>query len=620
MVTWFENEVTIFKNQLTDTIHKQYTDFVSISKQLIQLGEYNNQITTHLKIAQDNLKKSTENLKAITQGIIPLKQKQRALQYEILSTKIANETLSLLQSASNHVENAFIYQSNSSNQENNETINLTNNDNSNNSQISDNEHNFFLFLDAAIELSMANATLLKLSDQNQPALFIPISNGYQKIASKYTKSLCDAFIYSIYHEKSEELSIISNSAILSGNISALYDTFSSEFIFPLQNSIAIPHNNIPNSIELLSPLVSFLMKPTNPLQFVYQNTPDCFDFMRGSFWPNISLFLRNKIIFPIGQIGTVKSCFDFWRQFQTACEQLSRSLETIQLIRNSENTKIIEEKMHLDIYVQLFSNQLFKNANQFFSDISQDNTNNSQNQKTPEIISKFILNLCQTLFSSDSYIPEMVRSFCSSYRKIIFSFCNKANEVEFDQMSLYLASIRLIIPHISEVLPEYCKNIGKLVEEELHQCEEEVEKKIVKELSSQCSSRVKTFMTIISRQNSNTPSSFVKEIFKPYKEWSQSPISYNMFNSQLFSRVFEEMMILFYNEAKSALENERKRQETIQMWQGTNSSTDKSSNDNNISLKETLKVNLVEFVKPALQMSVRYEEMKSYQDSLILLE
>lgn len=576
ILNWLIEGENSLKSQLTSIIHDHYTEFVSISKQLIRLGEYNNSIITQLESSEENLIKSTENLKNSTQGIIPLKEKYRNLEKEILNTQIADETLTLLHSASHHLENKDIYS----------------------------------MLDCAIELSLAKTTLRKL---DQPALVNPISKGLKTISSQFTNSLSEVFIRSINDQHKEDLSIISNAIILSGNISLIYESFSNNFINPLIKTITLPSATEPNSNEILSSLVDFLLKDNNPIQFANDNTPSCFDFMYGSFWPKISSYLKDKIIFPLIPIGAIKSSYDFWRQFQDVCEKFCKSKNAVSFIRNSKETKIIEEKMLLEVYVQRITSQIYDKANDYFSNLSNLNANDMAN---------FFLELCASFFSKEKFINEMARNFCSSYRTLIYSLCSRSKSANFQQLPFYYSCLKLVKTKVTLILPEFCSKVGELAEIEIQKCMNEIEDKLIEELSNQCSEAVRTCIMVISGQKSKIPSSYVKEIFKKYRDWSKQMEQNNLDigSKDFFRRIFENTMEFFYKEAEKSIEAEKTRRATIQMWHDANQQSNEESKDETSSYRETLRMNFNEFLRPALQMSINFENMESYQKIIQLLQ
>lgn len=507
-LTSLENFENSLRNQLSNIINDDYTEFVLISRQLIQLSDNINQIIKTLKQAEETIESSAEILMKPIESVKPQLDQLKKVRRDSAVCKLALETIDSLKL----IEKMLIT---------NEIDSL---------------------LDAAIGLSIVNA---KIKSIDQPAMNVPLSSSYQKLREVYKSVLKDWFCKCITEKKElNDLMVVFSAACLSQDHELLYkvyeDRILSIFVLGLKEGKLVNKN----SIKWFPELTDYILSVSDFLK----NTPEIYDFMLNSIWPFFSKFLNSNIIFPIGTMDEIKTNFELFKKFISVVEQSVKSQENVMLIRNSEYYSNLYNKVHLDIYGQFASMQVLKEVNDIFSEknepLSESCFKLSITQKIYTIISN--------LFTTDIVISDVVKDFIIIVMKILYSYQNYCAK-QTSHSILIVIDMEILSRNVFSALPEKFRDLMILPSKCLLETSRQMfATKIVNEATDKLF-YINTLSTQFFKKKDSVvkkPTSHMIEAINVYNNW----VKLSGTDSEENVRIFVDALITkFSNESKEAI-------------------------------------------------------------------
>ena len=518
------------KNQLTNIIHQDYTEFVTISKQLLQLGELMNSLIKDLTNAENTIDKAAKTLQ---QNLQPLKAHSEKLHKVRKDAAINQLALDAIQNLQN-IE----------------------------FQLKSSDSSIYSFLDSSIGLAVVKA---KISGIDQPALSLPITKEFDRLSSVFSEKLCNSFIKAISTSNKEDLGVIFNASILSNFDKKLYEVFQNSFLKPTieKEFPKVLDKNKANSQNILPTLQSILEDENGFVQLVIKQSPPIFDFAANSIWPFLGQWLFRTIIFPIGSIKEMHEAYSMWMNFITTLEKLCKSKKAIKTIRKSQAMEhISSNKLKIGLYPQLVTIEITSQLSKIY---------NEPISIAPEpfFLSPLekVLNEIRKCFTEPYFIPEKAQDYVILTMKISMSYCQFMQQQKQNKAYIVLSMRKLSNFIRNEIPKEYQSALeiaAKFIDDEAQKIEDIVVNKVIEDTLQ----RMEYIQSILLPIDSKMPterSVLAPDVFKPYKNWIEN--KKNPLNSpQIAEKIVYKILEKFDELSHSVINTQRSRNQSIMKY------------------------------------------------------
>ncbi|EAY16589.1 hypothetical protein TVAG_434260 [Trichomonas vaginalis G3] len=505
----------VLKARLTTIIHDDYTEFVTVAKQLIQLGDSMTELIKSFSNAQNAVEHATKNLQQASQPVKAQTEKLHKIRIEEAVCKLALDIVISLENIK--------------------------------SKLTTDTHPA-IFLDSAIGLAITKA---KLAGINQPALSIRIEASYNKIFKDFTNKLSSAFIDSVKSRDISSLSIILHATILSDQFQLIYKSFSDMFVIQEVQKLNISKKT--KSISILNSLIDTIMDQNGYIHFIYENSLPIFDFILNSVWPSLSDWIIRNVEIPLSDAKAVHTSYILLIKLINEIEKLCRSKISVNKIHNSIYDIQLYDKLKLKIYPQLVSTELNPQVEQ----IIQANPNLIDGEFKVSTSSQ-LFDIIKLIFSEEYFILNEIGDFLILMMKICLvykEFCQ--NSVKFKSHLAF--DIRTFIRKLKSVTPIECDEPLKLVSNSLLETSEKLENDVLAVIVNETLPKLDFISTITIKPESEMPkthSSLAASVFTNYNKWidtEKSPLN----SPEFASKVFNAVMDRFKSKATTRIQDVR---------------------------------------------------------------
>ena len=254
------------KSQLTLIIHDDYTEFVSISKQLLQLGDTMGSLLKSLQSAEKQVEKASSTLEESTQPFKVHSEKLHSVRHEYAICTLALGAIEQLQMIESQLEQV--------------------------------DNNLYKLLDISIGFVVTKAKLIGL---DQPSEQKPIEAEYYRIYDSYKNVIKTKFLEFLKKRQKDNLLCIFNASIMSGLSDFLQLSFSEVIsqvlISPLDGQ---KNKRSGNAFTVLDSFIKYLQDTKNEFNYLISISPNIFDFTLNSLWPALSSWMDTYLSFSIG--------------------------------------------------------------------------------------------------------------------------------------------------------------------------------------------------------------------------------------------------------------------------------------------------------------------------------
>lgn len=565
------------KSKLTAIIHDDYTEFVSISNQLIQVGSTINNLINTLETTENSLDKSSLRLREQMQSIKPQTDKLYDIRHEKDACLVALDII-------NKMENVE-------------------------KQLVDCDDEIECFLDIAIGLSYVKVKM----DGLEPAEKRVLLCEYEKMWNEFCKKIQERIIEVIKKKENDNLLILLNAVVLTGIQDLVYNLFFSCFLKDLFDKINGVKQKV-NGRLIFQIILDYLKNANNELLYVINETPETFDFAYYSFWKTISALLDSNVSFPIGDLNEQFDCYKKVKEFFNILESLCKTKENILKIRNDQYSKNLIKKLRLDIYGQLISNQIYLKAEEIF----QKPVTKISNEFSLSI-SPIFLTFYKDIFNDDKFVIEQSKDFAIIAMRLIASLNKYAISSSKQIQTSFIYDLHLMKDYLMESTPIHLRKTLSIPIESLELTSQKIKDNIIQELTQACVNNIKYIsqMNGTSVQNSPLkPSSNVTKALLPYFYWAKSE-GVNIASNEILSHIINELFNNFYNLSNTLLTSIRNDLEKLIVFRkrkSPNADVDKSSiNLFNIEgIKSKLKVDVEYIANIARGKQIEVDSMNIY--------
>lgn len=519
-----EKNTENLKSQLSQIIHQDYADFVLISKQLLQLGEYMANLLTGLQTAEKEISKASNTLLSSSQPLREQSERLQSVRHEASLCEIALESIENLQNISKQLQN---------------------------------KDDIYSFFDVAVGFSVTKAKMIGI---DQPALTKPIGMEYDKLMKKFVIQLNQRFINAIRDRNTDDFLLLLNISIVAGLQTEFYKSFSDAFILTklteIEQKIRI-NKRTTNYDIVFSTLFDILTLDQSPIVFIAKTAPkETFDFCFNSFWTIVSPWLEKNLMFPVGNPTEQFKAFKQWNQFIDVVESLCSQPD---LIRNQQITIKIKGNIRLDIYAQLIGSDTLTKANAHFKEPIQ-----KINGDFCLSVSEQVFKLFQNLFNENIFIMEQCKYFGVIAMKLMASFqqyvlAQKQFQPEF------IKDCQAMSTKLLEVSPiNLCKAFELTIVKEFSIVTQKIEDLIIESISEKCIVTLDYIQDLssLNLRSSVSASPKVQTTLQPYMQWAKSEGSI-IASSIIMAKVVENVLKVFKEKSFAKLSDIQKTYESI---------------------------------------------------------
>lgn len=512
------------KDQLTTIIHDDYTEFVSISKQLIQLGDTISELLKSLRTSEKAVAAAASQLEESTLPIKSQADKLYNVRHEYAVLSLALEAIERLQMIE--------------------------------SQLNQTDLNIYKFLDISIGFAV---TMAKLTGLDQPSERKTIEAEYAILYKSFQNKLKMKFLELLENRRKEELLIIFNSAILSGLETFLEVTFSEK----IKKELLDPLNNkrsqiMGNSIDVLTLFIKYVEDESNDFNYLFSISPNIFDFTLNSLWHTLSQWMDSYLSFPLGNQEGQKKSFELLSQFLGICEHKCTSVESVLAIRNSPVTERIMAKLRLDLYTQIISNQILTETDKLFNEpLKADGS-----QYFLSFTEKFI-EVYSNVYKPELFIPEQSKDFAIISMKMIASLINFANKASFAHQPFFVADFQKLGPELLTLTPDFMRNAMKIATNSLETTSQQLQTQLIETISNNCNKHLSYIQELTGFDSKTiTTTKGAIQTINTYLDWEKS--SRNACSTiAFFTDVLKNILNCFYKLSAEQLETLKGRQKVL---------------------------------------------------------
>ena len=584
------------KSRLTGIIHDDYAEFVSISKQLIQLGESMNLLFKVIRNAEKSIQKASSNLENSQQPLKGYIEKLHKVRHEHAVCELALEIIEHMQAIKRNLE-----------------------------MIEDQEIDdvdLFSFLDLSIIFAVVKA---KMHGLDQPTEQNGIPDEYERLFEIYTSKMISFFLEFLSKRNKEKLNLIFNSALLSDAKNFLYNAFKQN----IENSlIAELQMKSKDPSEVLSAIINYIQNEKGDLHFLVDNGPISFDFIRYSFWELIIPWIDLNISFPIGDTKGQMECYKKISCLFELCEKFCKTEEAELQIRNSALATKITSKLRLDLYAQLISNKILSDAEAFFSNPIQLNEKNIIGNKNSNSKSLYLksstdfVEFYSSIYKDDVFIIEQSRFFAVLAMKLIASFSKFALESPFEFQSYFVSDLKEIGDFLMNKTPEHIRQAMSIAINSLKDSSEQIRSNLISTVSEKSIEHLKYI------GNMKAVGSKISKHIKPSEgaissinyifEWAKNN-DFTCYDQDFIFSVAAKLLDEFLNQSSQQISSLQKIYETILKFRQTKSPVKQSNMFNIKSVQAQLKIDLDYIQSTLSKHNIQVDKISSYQQIIELL-
>jgi hypothetical protein len=510
-----EHFTNSLKTNLTTIIHDDYADFVSISRQLVQLGEHMSTLTQALQHSGKAVAKASTDLEASMQPLQVHSEKLHSVRYEHAICSVALDAIEHLQ----RIEGA-----------------LTEN------------CDIFAFLDVAVGLSVSRA---KVSILERPSERRPLEQEIDGLHQRFCEVICERFMAVVNQRNEEHLSIVLNSVILCQLESEIYDTFSRVFLGPFLRSLDSRVN-----CDVFSEASRFITSHDSDFSFVYHRSPLTFDFMIRSFWPIVSAFMSEKLGFPMGDRVEQHKNYQQWINFLDVCESHCRSKAAVKRLRQSREYHLIRDKLGLNVYAQLVSKRIFDDLDRFFSD---------EPAKNPPFrlrVSGEVQSRYECMFRPDTFVPEQAKDFAIIGMKLIHSLNRFALSAEQRTLPLFVSDLRQLTAVLADLTPVFLRPAMNCAVHSLDDTARNLVNTVLRNVVREFTDALEYIDGAFAATRSGVASARLISAVKTFREWAAKDGAL-INDDDFFARFLAPILAEFLRRANDTLTNVRRTAEVM---------------------------------------------------------
>lgn len=554
------------KSRLTTIIHDDYQKFVSISKQLLQLGDYMAELIKSLTNSENAVDNAVKTLQQSIQPIKAQTEKLHKIRIEEAICKLALEIVISLENIRGKLNT---------------------------------ETTPDVFADVAIGFAIARAQLKGI---DQPALSIRIQADFDKIFNDFTTKLCNAFVKSIKEKDDISLQQILIATILSNQFNSIYKAFSDAFVLEELKNLKKKNKD---ACETLQQIKYIINNTDGPINYIHDKSLAIFDFALYSVWPNISDWIVKYVDFPVGTIKELHDAYIKTMEVIAEMEKLCRSKEAIIELRKSPGMVLIFKNMKIDFYTNLVSIKIIQ-------DIPQAENHN------PEIIdedfklstTKIVFDQVKRCFSSEYFVPERAGDFVITAMKIVLIYIELSKSFPKSK-SFFAYDMKILAGKLEQVIPDSYKQAISMACQSLIENSTKLENEILEVLTNETVNRLDFISTIFVKATAaapSKPSMLAAEVFSSYTRWvstEKSPLNSKIFATKIVQAVLEK----FKQKAMTSIQDVRSQSIAIATFNKSSSIDPKLSE---MRLKQQLLLDLECIATKALGFDVDVHKMETY--------
>lgn len=519
------------KSNLTTIIHDDYTEFVSISRHLLQLGDHMGGLIKLLRACERDIANAAKSREASTRLLRTQSESLKKVKHEHAVCSIALEAV-----------------------ENLEKIEQ---------RMAESAADPFSLMDVAVGFSVTRA---KLSVLDQPSDRKPIEGDFDRLHEQFCALIGDQFCTCVKDRNVDSLAILVDAVVVGGVQNVLYDSYGSVFLGALfeeiEETLKSNRGIRANCQIVFEKVFEYMNNEESDFEFVKSNSGDSFDFMANSFWPRVAAFMDRRLSFPIGSVPEQKSSYLQWNEFVSACESRCNSVEAVIAIRNSIEFRNITNKLGLNVYAQLVSREICDEAESVFN---QNIQVVSGGEFHLDIFPKLI-ECYSKLFGDELFIIDQAKDFAVVAMKLIASLSSFAESSAMNLLPFFVVDLGTAARKFNEATPEFLRSAMKLAMDSLTQTSERIRERILDDIAAKCIEHLKYIetMTVVSvqSQKSRNASPKATAAIRTYTQWMSSEGAV-ISGPETLGVVAEKLLQAFYEKAESTLKTIQRDLETI---------------------------------------------------------
>lgn len=569
------------KADLTTIIHDDYTEFVSISKQLLQLGESMTTLVRTLRVCEQDIADAARSREAATQTMRSRLESVQKVKHEYAVCSLALDAFENLESVE--------------------------------SRLSEVSEDIYSFMDVAIGLSVTQA---KIHALDQPSERNPVQGEFDRLHANFCDAVTKSFCDFVKNGSRQELEVILNAVAVTGIYDVIYEAYSTCFLGGLVDAMDKQLRGIrgarANCDVLFSLALEYLQASDNELAFVDEVCGESMDFMESAFWPNVVAFMDKRISFPIGNVAEQKKGFASWMEFLSACEAKCKTAEAVASIRESAECKSIQGKVGLNVYAQLVSKQICSEAETAF---------NEELKATAS--DEFSLNICgkfvrcyERLFSEELFVAEQAKDFVITGMKLVASLAAFAKTSGMQYKPLFAVDLAIVSESLRRVTPVFLRTAMQKALSCLPETAKLLRQQLTTDIADKCCEQLAYLdrLTLVGLQNqkSTSASPHVTAAMNTYLQWAARDGS-SIADADLLQEVVDRMLISFFSRVDSTLKTLKNDLEMIAKFRKTTSGEKDSGGFNLDALKEKIYVDFEYIANITRGKSVPVDSMASFR-------
>lgn len=544
------------KSQLTSIIHDDYTEFVSISKQLLQLGDTMGALLKSLQTAEKSVEKASSNLEESSQPIKVHSEKLHNIRHEYAMCTLALGAIEQLQMIE--------------------------------TQLSQVDNNIYKLLDISIGFSVTKAKLIGL---DQPSEQKPIETEYDRIYNSYKKIIKNKFFDFLEKRQKENLLAIFNASIMSG----LHEYLQLSFCEIINKNLLSPldaqkSKRSGNAIVVLNSFIKYIQDANNEFNYIISVAPDTFDFTLNSLWTTLSPWMDTYLTFSIGDPEEQMNSYRLLSLFFDLIESKCKSIESILSIRNSQIRARIQSKLRLDIYAQLISNKVLSEAEKLFASPLEANGTKFFLSFTEQF-----LTLYGQIFSEDVFIVEQSKDFAVIAMKLIASLNNFASKSNQQTSPYFVVDLKNISSKLIQSTPEFLQNAMKIAIDSIQVTSDQIKENLISYVSEICIKHLDYIgkMTAVITKRTVKPSDEAVSTINTYFEWAKNTrnaCNDTEFLTIIVTNIFDQ----FLTQSTNQLSTLRKNFDTIMRFRKSKSTSTDDQDQQSPSKPNMFKIEVVQ--------------------------
>ena len=575
------------KSNLTTIIHDDYTEFVAISRQLLQLGDHMGSLIKLLRTCERGIADAAKSREAATQLLRTQSESLRKVKHEYAVCSLALEAVENLENIEKRLEEI--------------------------------EEDPYSMVDVAVGFSVTRA---KISMLDQPSDRKPIEGDFERLHGQFCDVISRKFCECVKQRDNGAMEILLSAVVVGGIQKVIYDAYAESFLGALiedvEEHLKATRGVRANCEYVFGRVLEYLNDGNGDLVFIEGSTGDDFDFIEHAFWPRVAAFLDRRLSFPIGNVAEQKKSYVQWNQFVDACERRCKTVEAVVAMRNSIEFRNIRSKLGLNVYAQLISKQICDEAEAIFND------------EVKKQQGAFHLSLCPSfvrcytkLFSDELFIVDQAKDFAVIAMKLIASLSAFAKASSIGLLPYFVVDLPKVGTEIMSVTPEFLQSPMRMAIESLSETAELLKSQILDAIADKCVQDLKYIetMTVVSVQSQKQMNVSPKAAaaIKSYMTWASNEGAV-LAGPETLQFVTERLLQAFHEKAEATLRNIKRDLETISKFRKTPGDGKDGSGLSLDGVKKQLKKDCDYIANVVRGEKVAVDEMPIFQQIVQLLE